>query len=285
MAEMQIPLIKGDKVDDTTDYRDALPVNMSGVVKPILGAQGYMLQQPGLTEYGDVYTPPDMHDYVTFDGSTYLEKASDLTGIIDGKLGTYVTRIRKTTNSQRELLFNKITLTDNCIYIYYMPTGEFIITSSDTLGGAVLEAESDVAFTSLTEWLNVCLSWDAASAPQLYVNDTLISMTLTTWVDQAIDYTGTSWNVYGEGRPFYGDSNFTWFDSTDNMDFSVEANRRLFFDANGCPVDLGTTGEIPTGYSPILFVSGDSAEFITNKGTGGGFTLTGTLTDGSEACP
>jgi len=52
MAEMQIPLIKGDKVDDTTDYRDALPVNMSGVVKPILGAQGYMLQQPGLTEYG-----------------------------------------------------------------------------------------------------------------------------------------------------------------------------------------------------------------------------------------
>lgn len=46
-----LQLLKGDKVDDKTDYRDALPVNVSGVVRPILGASGYMLQQPGLTQY------------------------------------------------------------------------------------------------------------------------------------------------------------------------------------------------------------------------------------------
>ena len=51
---MQSPinLLKGDKMGAETDYRDYLPVNMSGVLKPLFGAQGYMLQQPGLTKFG-----------------------------------------------------------------------------------------------------------------------------------------------------------------------------------------------------------------------------------------
>lgn len=47
-----ITLIKGDKHGAETDYRDALPVNMAAVLRPVLGAQGYMLQEPGLTQFG-----------------------------------------------------------------------------------------------------------------------------------------------------------------------------------------------------------------------------------------
>jgi hypothetical protein len=46
-----ITLIKGDKVDSKTDYRDALPVNMYAVRRPILGADGYMIQQQGLSKF------------------------------------------------------------------------------------------------------------------------------------------------------------------------------------------------------------------------------------------
>jgi hypothetical protein len=46
-------LIKGDKVNPKTDYRDALPVNMYAVARPILGASGYMIQQQGLTLLGN----------------------------------------------------------------------------------------------------------------------------------------------------------------------------------------------------------------------------------------
>lgn len=53
MPEAVINLIKGDKVGAETDYRDALPVNMYGVLRPILGVNGYMLQASGLTQYGD----------------------------------------------------------------------------------------------------------------------------------------------------------------------------------------------------------------------------------------
>lgn len=47
-----ITLIKGDKVDSKTDYRDALPVNMYAVNRPMFGVQGYMIQQQGLTLLG-----------------------------------------------------------------------------------------------------------------------------------------------------------------------------------------------------------------------------------------
>lgn len=45
---MQIPLIKGDKVNNQAEWTDALPVNMYVVTKPILGADGYFASYPGL---------------------------------------------------------------------------------------------------------------------------------------------------------------------------------------------------------------------------------------------
>jgi hypothetical protein len=48
---MDVNLLCGDKVDVTTDFRGALPVNVSGYLKPIFGADGYMREEPGLTQY------------------------------------------------------------------------------------------------------------------------------------------------------------------------------------------------------------------------------------------
>lgn len=52
MRELHLNLIKGDKVDDRVDYRDALSQNMLGIMKPILGVAGYMWQQPGISLLG-----------------------------------------------------------------------------------------------------------------------------------------------------------------------------------------------------------------------------------------
>lgn len=52
MPNQQMNFIKGDKVGSETDYRDALPVNMTAVNRPILASSGYMLQLPGLTLHG-----------------------------------------------------------------------------------------------------------------------------------------------------------------------------------------------------------------------------------------
>jgi hypothetical protein len=47
-----VTIIKGDRLEIETDYRDALPVNMYAVERPILGASGYLLSYPGLTSFG-----------------------------------------------------------------------------------------------------------------------------------------------------------------------------------------------------------------------------------------
>jgi hypothetical protein len=59
------------------------------------------------------------------------------------------------------------------------------------------------------------------------------------------------------------------------------ATRRLFIDADGKPVDP-TTATASLGAPAILF-SGDASTFPVNQGTGGVFTLTGSLTNASTS--
>lgn len=52
MPRMPLNLVRGDSAGSDTDYRDALPVNMTAVLSPKLGAAGYMIQEPGLRAIG-----------------------------------------------------------------------------------------------------------------------------------------------------------------------------------------------------------------------------------------
>ncbi len=64
----------------------------------------------------------------------------------------------------------------------------------------------------------------------------------------------------------------------ESIDIDVSANVEKFRSSAGKPVDLGATGSTPTGTAPIIYLSGDATGFLTNKGTGGSFTVaTGSL--------
>ena len=53
MPTIPLPLLKGDR-DSDLDYRDNLPVNMTGVVRKVKGSAGYLLTHDGLTEFAEV---------------------------------------------------------------------------------------------------------------------------------------------------------------------------------------------------------------------------------------
>lgn len=53
MPKAKIPIIKGDKISTNIDYRDALPVNMIGIPREILGTSGYLTPHSGLELFGD----------------------------------------------------------------------------------------------------------------------------------------------------------------------------------------------------------------------------------------
>lgn len=72
---------------------------------------------------------------------------------------------------------------------------------------------------------------------------------------------------------------FIWFSIT-------EFEAGAFFNESGCTENLGADGSTPTGTQPIIYVSGNSSEFGTNKGYGGDFaTVSGTPSDGTVTCP
>lgn len=52
MPELPITFIKGDEMGSETDYRDDLSVNMVGIIRQMFGAAGYMIETPGLKEFG-----------------------------------------------------------------------------------------------------------------------------------------------------------------------------------------------------------------------------------------
>jgi hypothetical protein len=53
MPQLPIQLMQGQKADSRTQYVEALQVNVSGIVQPVFNSDGWMQQEPGLTQYGE----------------------------------------------------------------------------------------------------------------------------------------------------------------------------------------------------------------------------------------
>ena len=56
MAKQQakrFDLLQGQKANSNTQYVDALQINVSGIVMPIMGSDGFMQEEPGLTQYAE----------------------------------------------------------------------------------------------------------------------------------------------------------------------------------------------------------------------------------------
>jgi len=83
MPEIQAPIIRGDTVD-RTDYRDALPVNLTAVAKPIKGAAGYLNSHAGLVQFatgegkdrGGVYNER-LESHFRVSGNSLIELGAD----------------------------------------------------------------------------------------------------------------------------------------------------------------------------------------------------------------
>ena len=118
---------------------------------------------------------------------------------------------------------------------------------------------------------------------RVYVDGILASETIIS-NSTAIDFGHTGDQLYiGEsfGQYFNGKLLEFYF-TTDYIDFSQEANRLKFRDAFGNPVDLTPQIEAGTLPKPAIYMRFDPANFGKNSGTGGDFTVNGTITDGGQ---
>jgi hypothetical protein len=91
------------------------------------------------------------------------------------------------------------------------------------------------------------------------------------------------WLVTGRTNPPIQDMADVWLGAGQSLDLSIVANRRKFITFDRKPVDLGRQGKTPTGMRPTIFFSGDVDQFPDNRGTGGAFTLVGSLSDATSS--
>ena len=135
---------------------------------------------------------------------------------------------------------------------------------------------------TVDSWNSILINVDSStSTAHVYINGVLKTMSgewmgSFGWNMTAVAKIGRSINGYI--GPMYV--------SNSSVDFSQEANRNKFIDQLGYPKDLTQQiddGDIP---NPLIYTKfADTTALGTNSGTGGNYTITGTVTAGADVNP
>jgi hypothetical protein len=131
---MQIPLIKGDKVSNNVDYRDALPVNMFAVNREILGSAGYLINWYGLTELATGQGVDRGAIWVSADGiyGHYRVSGDSLISLASNGAVTVIGAIAGTEQVSMDYSFNNLAIVaDGKLYYYNPADGLRIIDDAD----------------------------------------------------------------------------------------------------------------------------------------------------------
>lgn len=229
-------------------------------------------------------------DAADFDGTNdYLTRAN-LTGIADSKVGTLSIWVRRdqATNAETFFTITNPSTTVNALQLFVLSSGSSSATQlrlrmTDT-NDVIINCTASGGLAATATWYHVLYSWDlATSVHRVYINDVERLGTASGSANFAVDYDAANTVRVGADQfaaKFDGCVAEVYF-TTEFIDVSVEENRRKFIGADGKPVDLGATGETPTGTAALVYLHLDDGETATNlainRGTGGNFTVTGAL--------
>jgi hypothetical protein len=248
--------------------------------------------------FGAYSNPLRVVDSADFDGTNdYMRRVGGLTGAADSKTGILSVWVRFDggDGAAQCVIMGASALAGAAIRgigVYKNAGNRLSINGVSTAPGVNLEWISDTTYTAGASWLHILSSWDlATSTINVYVNDASVApLSAPTIVDANLDYTNADTAVGANGdasQKLNGCLADLYFAPGQYLDISNVYNRRKFISASGKPVHLGLTGALPTGTAPLVYHHLDDAEavasFATNRGTGGDFTITGTLATGSSS--
>lgn len=166
--------------------------------------------------------------------------------------------------------------------------GDIAVDAENSSGTLILSVDNIGTLITDTNYHCLLGSIDMAGSIHLYDGDTDLSPTINIQTDAAIDFTCSHTTVNhaiggraSGARKFGGELGPFWMDFGQTIDFSIEANRRIFYGPNGkVPVALAnsTDGDVGGLGQPIVFLNNGFATYQSNLGSGGGLTENGTLT-------
>jgi hypothetical protein len=150
-----------------------------------------------------------------------------------------------------------------------------------TDGASEFYVNGSTDITGLTGFHHLLMWWDTNAAPGSRtigialdgISETITILSDTGSAFSAPHTAAADWSILGANNDMAIAE--LWFDTV------TETDDTKFRTALGEPVDLGSDGSIPTGVAPAVYLSirdaQAAAEFATSRGTGGDFTITGSL--------
>ena len=238
-------------------------------------------------------TPLIAVDAADFDGTNDYMSRAGLSGVSSSKSGilSFWYRIDGGNATARTLLEADDTPGAAVRFQVQQAADNKIWLNGYNSADATILALNSTAYAAAGTWLHILSAWDLANnVSSLYING--VSDQVAYRVNDFIAYTGVTDTALGSSPggslKINGCLAEFYFAPNQYLDFSVEANRRKFISgAGGKPVHLGVDGSLPTGTAPAIYQHLDNEEavanFATNRGTGGNFTITGTLDTASTS--
>ncbi len=280
-------VLSQDEILELFEARDGIVYNETHRRYEYFDGNQYVSMTPEWAEPNPDPVPAGTYlpNAVEFDGANdYLDADLNLTAT---KIMTASFWFRRGDSAAPAAYERILNATSGDLSFFIHTNGSLYFRAANSGGTQILR--DGVSSVLDTDWHHILVSIDMADVNNsfVYLDDVDYSGSFSIHIDDTLDLGGLKpWGIgaYASGADkFDGALADVWFDTNTHLDLSVEANRRLFIDASGNPVELGADGSIPTGSAPDIFLSGDTADWHTNKGAGGGFTENGELTTATPA--
>ena len=179
------------------------------------------------------------------------------------------------------------------IVFYFSNTNEITLTVSGDNNGNSATAFNIITLTSsisTNSWNKILISFDLTdtSKKHAYLNDIDVTGRINFFNNYPIPIGDIDFFCLGEKA---GSRNFLEkyalaYEAASYIDFSQESNRNLFVDQLGYPKDLTPAIDAGDIAEPLIYMKFDDTSALgTNSGTGGNFTVNGTVTAGADVDP
>jgi len=138
---------------DGVDYRDAIPVNMYGVLRPELQSAGYMYQMPGLTDYGTGSGKDRGGIWCSAEGfeNHYRVSGTNLISVDEFGVVTILGTVPGTEECPMTFTFNNVILVADKKLFYFNPTDGFRQITDGTNVGSPISVVFVAQFVVLTD--------------------------------------------------------------------------------------------------------------------------------------
>lgn len=219
---------------------------------------------------------------VVFSSGSSLGRTSALT-ISNSKTLSFSFFIDAKTQTESRIFVAETNVGEQQFYIGFSGTySQLRVYSPSVLG--VLAQGLPITNDSGKHHVCFCLDMDVYNGFYCYIDGVQHPFTTNTYTTGATITLNRPLNYIGSdaGSQYMQSHLSEFYFTTEYIDFSQEANRLKFRDAFGNPVDLAPQIAAGTLPNPAIYMRFDPDNFGKNYGTGGDFTVNGTITDGGQ---